>query len=234
MKSFKTKQFLVVFTILSVLLSACNGIKRIPTHVDVLVKDGEGRLLPNKKVNLLATRDDEDYNIYSKVAATAISDKDGKVAFDYVWESDESSTTFFQVVPADDSLYKAVTYAPIPLPDYNSKEAKHTVNVVLDKVVPFKIRLKSKRKDVMSHKTNVSLKDFKSSDTKTISRNLHSSGGSGNVPVAFDQTFNASAFEKRVCIIQTSFTYADKLISGSSTLEIDLKTFRDSVYLIEF
>jgi predicted secreted protein len=55
----------------------------------------------------------------------------------------------------------------------------HTVNVVLDKVVPFKIRLKSKRKDVVSHTIRVSLKDFNSGNTKIISRDLHSSGGSG-------------------------------------------------------
>jgi hypothetical protein len=227
----------MAFSILSVLLSACSPYDRTPTHVDVVVLDGHGVPLTNKKVNLYAILNGRDYsatNSTSNIAATATSDKDGKLAFDYTWESDESSTTFFHVVPVDDSLYKGVSYASIPIPDNSLSEVKHNVNVVLDKIVPFKIRLKSKRNDVLTNTTNIKFEGSVGGNTKLIERELHSSGGSGNVPAALDKTFTAMAFEKNVCNIQTIFTFASEPKSVVNNFKIDLRTFRDSVYLISF
>jgi hypothetical protein len=234
MRTFITKYSLFVIVILSVLLSACNGTKSIPTLVDVVIVDGDGNRLANKKVNLYATMNSADINSLSRIVATIPSDKDGKVVFDYTWESDESSTTYYQVAPADDTTHKAVTYYSIPLPDYSLKKATHNVSVTMDRVLPFKIRLKSKRNDVLTHSTKITPKNFSSGNTKMIERELHNTGGSGNVPAAFDRTFTAMAFEKRVCVIQTNFIHAASPNNNSRTSEIDLKTLRDSVYLIEF
>jgi hypothetical protein len=236
MKTFKAMRFLFSLAILSLFLGACNGTKRIPTHVDVLVVDGANQPSANREVFLYSTIMAQDFvnGPDAKLVGVARSDKDGKAAFDYTWESDESTITYFHVVPDGDEFNVPVSYATIPTPSYNLSQEKHNVTIMVDKLLPLKLRTKSNRNDVLAESSRVYIKDFSNGNIKTFKSSIDGRGGSSSNPDPLDRVTTVRALQNKACVLTVTLTYAAEPKTVAKSYEIDLRTFRDSVFLAQF
>jgi hypothetical protein len=235
----KMKKYQPFFTLcaIALFLNSCNSSKNIPVHVDCTVLDSKGIALANRKVNLWAIINTAEYNPVNTgtLIESKTSDKDGKLSFDYGWQSDESTTTFYQVVPVDDSLYFAVNYASIPIPSYDLKKETYTVNVILDKIAPLKVRLKSRKNDVRASNLRVFFENasISSSYQKGVKRdflNFIQNKASFNL----DTIFSIKTFTTQTLQLTANFQHDTEPKSTSFTGQIESKISRDSVFLIQF
>jgi hypothetical protein len=237
MNIMKKYQQLFILCTIALLFNSCNSSKHIPVHVDCTVLDSKGIPLANRKVNLWARVNSANYNLLDSgtFIDSKTSDKDGKLSFDYGWQSDESTTTYYQVVPADDSLYAGVKYATIPTPSYNLKKETYNVNIVIEKLTPVKVRLKSRKSDVIEYGLRVFFDNsvLNSNIQKSINRDFLNFT-QNKASFSLDTTFSVKAFTSQTLKLSGIIKHNTEPKSIIFTRQIESKFSRDSVFLIEF
>jgi hypothetical protein len=237
MNMMKKYQHLFILTTIALLFNFCNSSKHIPVHVDCTVLDSKGIPLANRKVDLWARVSSAYYTLLDPgtFIDSKTSDKDGKLSFDYGWQSDESTTTFYQVVPVDDSLYTGVKYATIPIPSYDVKKETYTVNIVLDKITPLKVRFQSRRNDVIASNLRIFFDGFNTNASYQKSMNRDFLNFTQNkASFKLDTTFSLKAFSSQTLKIGANFQLNTEPKSLFFTGQIESKFSRDSTFLILF
>jgi hypothetical protein len=130
----------------------CGANQKIKINAVCTVVDMDNKPVKNRKIDLFSILNGHNFQDSFTISKailhqTKVTNDSGVVEFDYVWQNDESSTTFFHIVAKEDSFFRAVNHLTPQIPSLDKRKEDFKGTIKMDSLVPIKIRFKTNRSD---------------------------------------------------------------------------------------
>ncbi len=240
---------IICIFIICLCLTSCNKDTTYlqPYEMTVKLVDRDGQPIIGRQLNLITGYDQGKFNISNGVKDSLLTDSTGSAIFKY----DIRSSDAFDINPyvvlirvVEDSTYVGVNYIRHGL-DYSGSQSHATSRVKLsgtirmDSIVPFKIRLKTNKANVVSFLFNLkadqrSVAEYEANKLgQNLERSFINLNPIGLIP-QLDTLLSTKIYSKTRVSIVSSIKYNDGMYAYLKMYELSPNVDRNSILLIDY
>jgi hypothetical protein len=229
-------KFFLLSAICLLILSCGESTYQQPYEMTVKVVDMNDKPLKGRKLNLINGYEQSNHTFSQATKDSSITDNNGSAVFRYNLESSGA----FDIVPfvamADDSTFVATNLVKHGLDSkykFTKGAVKLEAKIVMDSLIPLKIRFKSKKTNVISFDLRVS------SDWKAGAASIHFPRefirASSQLPISqLDTTISGMVYSKTPMALYDNMRFADGTDGNSKIYTVSANVYRGNVMLIEY